>query len=209
MPLSEACLQSRHCLRAQCKRRGSLRGAQGTRRLPRLRHIACSLGEAKSEGQCVGFIWVSVQHVPIQQSRWTSRECTVAERPLRSTRVTRRTMMTLAPTAMHTLFIFLARFDKGAVRCASKCSSAIQPSAGGRCLRVRHHCFCAFPRGRSTGLGVAGFAIRSRRGRHRPRASPRSPNGPIRARMKPPDSPAATRSKRPGPPIEKKSVSGY
>ena len=65
-----------------------------------------------------------------------------------------------------------------------------------RCLRVRHRCFCAFPRGRSTGLGVAGFAIRSRRGRHRPRASPRSPNGPIRARMKPPDSPAATRSKR-------------
>ena len=33
-----------------------------------------------------------------------------------------------------------------------------------RCLRVRHHCPCAFPRGRSTGLGVAGFAIRSRRG---------------------------------------------
>ena len=27
-----------------------------------------------------------------------------------------------------------------------------------RCLRVRHHCPCAFPRGRSTGLGVAGFA---------------------------------------------------
>ena len=64
--------------------------------------------------------------VPIQQSRWTSRECTVAERPLRSTRVTRRTMMTLAPTA-NTLFIFLARFDKGAVRCASKCSHEESP----------------------------------------------------------------------------------
>ena len=33
-----------------------------------------------------------------------------------------------------------------------------------RCLRVPHRCPCAFPRGRSTGLGVAGFAIRSRRG---------------------------------------------
>ena len=40
-----------------------------------------------------------------------------------------------------------------------------------RCLRVRHRCPCAFPRGRSTGLGVAGFAIRSRRDRHRLRAS--------------------------------------
>ena len=39
--------------------------------------------------------------------------------------------MTLAPTA-NTLFIFLARFDKGAVRCASKCASALQPS-----VRVR------------------------------------------------------------------------
>ena len=64
-------------------------------------------------------------------------------------------------------------------------------------------CFSQRPHG--TGLGVAGFAIRSRRGRHRPRASPRSPNGPIRARMKPPDSPAATRSKRRGPPLRKKA----
>ena len=63
----------------------------------------------------------------------------------------------------------------------------------GRCLRVRHRCLCAFPRGRCTGLGVAGFAIRSRRDRHRPRASPRSPNKPYRASLKPPDSPAATR----------------
>jgi len=33
---------------------------------------------------------------------------------------------------------------------------------------------------RSTGLSVAVGAIRSRRGRHRPRASPQSPNGPQR-----------------------------
>jgi len=40
---------------------------------------------------------------------------------------------------------------------------------------------------RGVGLGVAVGAIRSRRGRHRPRASPRSPDGPIlRARLKPP-----------------------
>ena len=64
----------------------------------------------------------------------------------------------------------------------------------GKCLRVRHHCPCAIPRGRSTGLGVAGFTIRSRRDRHRPRASPQSPNGPTRARLKPQGSPAATRS---------------
>ena len=64
-----------------------------------------------------------------------------------------------------------------------------------RCLRVRHRCPCAVPRGRSTGLGVAGFAIRSRRYRHRPRASPQSPNGPIRARLEPPDSPAASRTR--------------
>jgi hypothetical protein len=64
-----------------------------------------------------------------------------------------------------------------------------------RCLRVRHRCPCAVPRGRSTGLGVAGFAIRFRRDRHRPRASPRSPNGPIRARLKPPESPTATRTR--------------
>jgi hypothetical protein len=73
-----------------------------------------------------------------------------------------------------------------------------------RCLRVRHRCPCAVPRGRSTGLSVAGFAIRSRRDRHRPRASPQSSNGPIRARMKPPGSPAATRTKamiRPGPDV--------
>ena len=38
---------------------------------------------------------------------------------------------------------------------------------------------------RSTGLGVAVGAIRSCRGRYRPRASPRSPNGPTRARLKP------------------------
>ena len=63
----------------------------------------------------------------------------------------------------------------------------------GRCLRVRHRCPCAFSRGRSTGLGVAGFAIRSRRDRHRPRASPRCPNGPIRARLTPPGSPALRR----------------
>ena len=60
-----------------------------------------------------------------------------------------------------------------------------------RCLRVRHRCPCAFPRGRSTGLGVAGFAIRSRRDRHRLRASPQSSNGPTRARLKPPGSPGA------------------
>ena len=35
------------------------------------------------------------------------------------------------------------------------------------------------------------------RGRHRPRASPRSPNGPTRARLKPPGSPAATPSPAP------------
>ena len=64
-----------------------------------------------------------------------------------------------------------------------------------RCLRVRHRCPCAVPRGRSTGLGVAGFAIRSRRDRHRPRASPKSPNGPIRSRLEPPGSPAATRTR--------------
>jgi hypothetical protein len=49
---------------------------------------------------------------------------------------------------------------------------------------------------RSTGLSVAVGAIRSRRGRHRPRASPQSPNGPIRTRMKPPGSPAARRQRR-------------
>ena len=43
---------------------------------------------------------------------------------------------------------------------------------------------CFSQRPPSTGLGVAGFAIRSHRGRHRPRASPRSPNGPIRARVR-------------------------
>ena len=47
---------------------------------------------------------------------------------------------------------------------------------------------------RSTGLGVAVGATRSCRGRHRPRASPQSPNGPTRARLKPQGSPAATRS---------------
>jgi len=56
---------------------------------------------------------------------------------------------------------------------------------------------------RSTGLGVAVGAIRSCRGRHRPRASPRSPNGPTRARLKPPASPAATRSNA-FRPLEKK-----
>jgi len=50
---------------------------------------------------------------------------------------------------------------------------------------------------RSTGLGVAVGAIRSCRGRYRPRASPRSPNGPTRARLKPPGSPAATPSPAP------------
>jgi hypothetical protein len=54
---------------------------------------------------------------------------------------------------------------------------------------------------RSTGLGVAVGAIRSCRGRHRPRASPRSPNGPTRARLKPPGSPAAAHRARP---LEKK-----
>ena len=45
---------------------------------------------------------------------------------------------------------------------------------------------------RGVGLGVAVGAIRSRRGRHRPRASPRSPNGPIlRARLKPPREPGS------------------
>ena len=56
---------------------------------------------------------------------------------------------------------------------------------------------------RSTGLGVAVGAIRSCRGRYRPRASPRSPNGPTRARLKPPGSPAATRSNA-FRPLEKK-----
>jgi hypothetical protein len=63
----------------------------------------------------------------------------------------------------------------------------------GRCLRVRTRCLRAFSRGRSTGLGVAGFAIRSHHDRHRPRASPRCLNGPTRARLKPSGSPAATR----------------
>jgi len=58
---------------------------------------------------------------------------------------------------------------------------------------------------RSTGLGVAVGAIRSCRGRHRPRASPRSPNGPTRARLKPPGSPAASRSSA-FRPLEKKKV---
>ena len=75
---------------------------------------------------------------------------------------------------------------------AAVCSVRDKPR---RCLRVRHRCPCAVPRGRSTGLGVAGFAIRSRRDRHRRRASPQSPNGPTRARLKPPGSPAATRTK--------------
>ena len=91
-----------------------------------------------------------------------------------------------------------------------------------RCLRVRHRCPCAFPRGRSTGLGVAGFAIRSRRGRHRPRALPRSqcskperadPSAYEAARQPGPRQRPATRSKRPGPPLcaacEEKSVTGY
>jgi len=56
---------------------------------------------------------------------------------------------------------------------------------------------------RSTGLGVADGAIRSCRGRHRPRASPQGPNGPTRARLKPPGSPAATRSNA-FRPLEKK-----
>ena len=97
----------------------------------------------------------------------------------------------------------LRRADRRRVEPTAPSMRRLGPPAGcggcsvrgkpGRCLRVRHHCPCAIPRGRSTGLGVAGFAIRSRRDRHRPRASPRSPNGPIRARLKPPDRPAATR----------------
>ena len=97
----------------------------------------------------------------------------------------------------------LRRADRRRVEPTAPSMRRLGPPAGcggcsvrgkpGRCLRVRHHCPCAIPRGRSTGLGVAGFAIRSRRDRHRPRASPRSPNGPIRARLKPPGSPAATR----------------
>ena len=56
----------------------------------------------------------------------------------------------------------------------------------------------ALSRLRGDGLGVAVGAIRSRRGRHRPRASPRSPNGPIlRARWKPPGSPAASDAQGP------------
>ena len=98
----------------------------------------------------------------------------------------------------------LRRADRRRVEPTAPSMRRLGPPAGcggcsvrgkpGRCLRVRPHCPCAIPRGRSTGLGVAGFAIRSRRDRHRPRASPRSPNGPIRARLKPPGSPAATRS---------------
>ena len=97
----------------------------------------------------------------------------------------------------------LRRADRRRVEPTAPSMRRLGPPAGcggcsvrgkpGRCLRVRHRCPCAIPRGRSTGLGVAGFAIRSRRDRHRPRASPRSPNGPIRARLKPPGSPAATR----------------
>ena len=96
----------------------------------------------------------------------------------------------------------LRRADRRRVEPTAPSMRRLGPPAGcggcsvrgkpGRCLRVRHRCPCAIPRGRSTGLGVAGFAIRSRRDRHRPRASPRSPNGPIRARLKPPGSPAAT-----------------
>ena len=96
----------------------------------------------------------------------------------------------------------LRRADRRRVEPTAPSMRCLGPPAGcggcsvrgkpGKCLRVRHRCPCAIPRGRSTGLGVAGFAIRSRRDRHRPRASPRSPNGPIRARLKPPDSPAAT-----------------
>ena len=99
----------------------------------------------------------------------------------------------------------LRRADRRRVEPTAPSMRRLGPPAGcggcsvrgkpGRCLRVRHRCPCAIPRGRSTGLGVAGFAIRSRRDRHRPRASPRSPNGPIRARLKPPGSPAATRTR--------------
>ena len=110
----------------------------------------------------------------------------------------------------------LRRADRRRVEPTAPSMRRLGPPAGcggcsvrgkpGRCLRVRHHCPCAIPRGRSTGLGVAGFTIRSRRDRHRPRASPRSPNGPIRARLKPPGSPAAT----PGPaPSRKKRVASY
>ena len=98
----------------------------------------------------------------------------------------------------------LRRADRRRVEPTAPRMRRLSPPAGcggcsvrgkpGRCLRVRHHCPCAIPRGRSTGLGVAGFTIRSRRDRHRPRASPQSPNGPTRARLKPLGSPAATRS---------------
>ena len=97
----------------------------------------------------------------------------------------------------------LRRADRRRVEPTAPSMRRLGPPAGcgggsvggkpGRCLRVRHRCLCALPRGRSTGFGVTGFAIRSRRDRHRPRASPRSPNKPYRASLKPPDSPAATR----------------
>jgi len=70
------------------------------------------------------------------------------------------------------------------------CAATAQMPSGATLLPM-----CCSQRPQHRGLGVAGFAIRFRRDRHRPRASPRSPNGPIRARLKPPGSPAATRSR--------------
>ena len=61
------------------------------------------------------------------------------------------------------------------------------------CVRRREKSFSSFLfrfRGNCGKVSPGGC-----RDRHRPRASPRSPNGPIRARLKPPGSPAAT----PGP----------
>jgi len=97
----------------------------------------------------------------------------------------------------------LRRADRQRVELTAPRMRRLSPPAGcdgcsvrgkpDRCLRVRTRCLRAFSRGRSTGLGVAGFAIRSHHDRHRPRASPRCPNGPTRARLKPSGSPAATR----------------
>ena len=72
----------------------------------------------------MGCIRAAVQHVPFQRSRLTSRECTVPERPLRSARVTRPTMMTLAPRARHALIARCARDRRGTPRTAQREAAA-------------------------------------------------------------------------------------
>ena len=81
-------------------------------------------------------------------------------------------------------------------------ASALQLAAAGApwaasladAFRVRHRWPCAFPRGRSTGLSVAVGAIRSRRGRHRPRADPSATEA-----AREPDSDAHERHNASGP----------